>query len=331
MKLMLLLEYAERRCAKQAQSRGQACIAWTNDGKAFVIADQDELVNSFLPSIFPRTKYSSFTRKLYRWGFRQLGLTANKRESGRKKIFGHDLFQRENKQLIVHMQSTTAEGARRGSSSHSTAVTVTTLQPQRASIVSGSELITSASRPVAELLNAAVPNSTSTNLGWQREDILTSLLAANMRSNQLLAPSMAASTMPNALQHLVASTDIAAPHELLTSASLAASVYPGRLDLAALLNYPTHSWGANTLLQPPHLNNTSLYPQLQSGPSVALTNPLLPTYLNRPNPLPPTIETAQFNRIMGTMKGYSWTPFGSLEDSTQINTHSSRDANGGGI
>ena len=45
-------------------------ISWMPDRKSFFIHEKEKL-NDVLPSFyFQSTKYSSFIRKLYRWGFR---------------------------------------------------------------------------------------------------------------------------------------------------------------------------------------------------------------------------------------------------------------------
>jgi len=47
-------------------------LAWTQDGKAFVIKDQNEFVRTILLNHLKGGKYSSFIRKLYRWGFNRV-------------------------------------------------------------------------------------------------------------------------------------------------------------------------------------------------------------------------------------------------------------------
>jgi len=44
-------------------------ISWTSDGKAFIVKDRTQLVETVLPLHFKVLKYNSFVRKLYRWGF----------------------------------------------------------------------------------------------------------------------------------------------------------------------------------------------------------------------------------------------------------------------
>ena len=44
-------------------------LRWAPDGKAFCINKHDEFESTVLPTCFDLTKFSSFLRKLYRWGF----------------------------------------------------------------------------------------------------------------------------------------------------------------------------------------------------------------------------------------------------------------------
>lgn len=109
-----MLIFIEREIAKAGKRAETACAMWTLDGRAFLIRDQDELVKTILPRIFQKSKFSSFTRKLYRWGFRQIYTDgASKKSDHRDMIFASENFQRDNKHLLANMRSTTAEGARR--------------------------------------------------------------------------------------------------------------------------------------------------------------------------------------------------------------------------
>lgn len=46
-------------------------ISWTPDGTAFAILRPKAFANEVLPTYFKEAKYSSFTRKLHRWGFQR--------------------------------------------------------------------------------------------------------------------------------------------------------------------------------------------------------------------------------------------------------------------
>ncbi len=93
---------------KSGGSAKTACLAWTPDGKGIILHTTQELQNKILPIASCGGKLLSFTRKLYRWGFRQARSKYEK-----QKIFCHPLFQRDDKRLMVDMKSITAEGTKR--------------------------------------------------------------------------------------------------------------------------------------------------------------------------------------------------------------------------
>jgi hypothetical protein len=108
--LLCLLVQAEREAIKRGSDAQEACIGWTLDGRALIIRNKEELVSKLLTIAFcKKAKFTSFTRKLYRWGFRQPA--GNKMNAGTgTKVFWHPCFQRDNKPLMLNMKSTTAEG-----------------------------------------------------------------------------------------------------------------------------------------------------------------------------------------------------------------------------
>lgn len=75
---MLMLLHIERVFAKRAtaENTGEAVAAaateedkkapvfWRVDGKLFIIRDQDELANQWLPLFFDKIKWASFIRKV---------------------------------------------------------------------------------------------------------------------------------------------------------------------------------------------------------------------------------------------------------------------------
>ena len=70
------------------------CISWQPDGLSFIIRHPEKFTNDVLAIFFKQTKFSSFTRKLYRWGFRQVNrgaptVPANPNEP---IVFGNDYF-----------------------------------------------------------------------------------------------------------------------------------------------------------------------------------------------------------------------------------------------
>ena len=74
-----------------------ASIHWMPHGKAFVITDPDAFSADVLVRYFKSTKFKSFTRKLYRWGFRQITKGPD------KGSYHHELFVRDDPALCVKM------------------------------------------------------------------------------------------------------------------------------------------------------------------------------------------------------------------------------------
>lgn len=101
--LMAMMRYAEK------QGDG-FCVRWLEGGTSFIIDDPDAFTKNVVPHYFKPTKFSSFTRKLYRWGFRQLNRGMGQDDP---VIFGNDYFQRNKPELMVHMRSTTAAASRK--------------------------------------------------------------------------------------------------------------------------------------------------------------------------------------------------------------------------
>lgn len=103
-KLMNLMKFAEE------QTEDNFCIAWLPDGKSFVIRNPDEFTRQVLPKFFKATKFSSFTRKLYRWGFRQVNRGIGPDDP---IIFGNEHFQRDSASEMSKMRSITAASSRK--------------------------------------------------------------------------------------------------------------------------------------------------------------------------------------------------------------------------
>jgi hypothetical protein len=105
--MMSMMKYADN------ENPDEFCIAWLADGKSFVIRNPEAFTRNVLPKFFKATKFSSFTRKLYRWGFRQVNRGIGPDDP---IIFGNEYFQRDNEALMAKMRSVTAAGTRRAQS-----------------------------------------------------------------------------------------------------------------------------------------------------------------------------------------------------------------------
>jgi len=105
-KMMNLMKYVD----EKNKTEKEFCISWLPEGKAFVIYNIKEFTSSVVPKFFKASKFCSFTRKLYRWGFRQLNRGIGPDEP---IIFGNEYFQRDNADLMVNMRSITAASIRK--------------------------------------------------------------------------------------------------------------------------------------------------------------------------------------------------------------------------
>jgi len=72
-------------------------ITWLPHGKAFIVYQKEKFANDILPRYFKETKYTSFTRKLNRWGFERVNRGP---EVG---AYYHKFFQRSNPHCCMKM------------------------------------------------------------------------------------------------------------------------------------------------------------------------------------------------------------------------------------
>lgn len=111
---MLTLIHVEREYAKSGKKEEDASIGWIPGGKAFVIRNKANLCSTWMPMFFGQAKFSSFTRKLYRWGFRKINMAPQSvaGSSASSLYFGNENFQRDNTDLLTRMRSVTAAKTR---------------------------------------------------------------------------------------------------------------------------------------------------------------------------------------------------------------------------
>jgi hypothetical protein len=105
---MLLLVHVDRMCAKSGKREGDESIGWVNEGKSFAIRDKQHLTSRWLPLFFSQSKFSSFTRKLYRWGFRKIHPGPSGSEKAPVVVFANENFLRDKTELLPNMRSITA-------------------------------------------------------------------------------------------------------------------------------------------------------------------------------------------------------------------------------
>jgi hypothetical protein len=79
-RLMDMINWCE---SDEAEKEGiSLLICWSPDGKYFTINDQEKLSEHVLRRFFKDSKFGSFRRKLYRWGFKQVTCKIDARRQG---------------------------------------------------------------------------------------------------------------------------------------------------------------------------------------------------------------------------------------------------------
>jgi len=73
-------------------------ISWLPHGNSFIVYDKKKFVDSILPRFFKESKFTSFTRKLNRWGFTRISRGV---ETG---AYHHEFFRRDNPELCLKMK-----------------------------------------------------------------------------------------------------------------------------------------------------------------------------------------------------------------------------------
>ena len=68
--------------------RGRNCVQWTQDGNSFIVLSHDRIEKDLLQIYFSSPKYTSFRRKLNRWGFRSEKIEVNGKV-GKQRAFFH--------------------------------------------------------------------------------------------------------------------------------------------------------------------------------------------------------------------------------------------------
>lgn len=79
-----------------SNNQSTSYIQWCQNGTAFEILDLERFTSEILPVYFKASRYPSFKRKLYRWGFQMNG------EHGRNSFYNEN-FLKYRKELIPRM------------------------------------------------------------------------------------------------------------------------------------------------------------------------------------------------------------------------------------
>jgi HSF-type DNA-binding len=128
---MLTLTHVDRERSKSGIPESGESIGWVLDGTAFVVQNIDQLCATWLPMFFGQSKFSSFTRKLYRWGFRKINVASipnGSSYSDNALFFGNEHFLRSDKSQLSLMRSVTAAKTRSGTAVPFTRVVLPTTE-----------------------------------------------------------------------------------------------------------------------------------------------------------------------------------------------------------
>lgn len=75
-------------------------ITWAPEGNGFVILNKNRLATDVLPKVFKMTQYTSFTRRLKRWGF----LISRTTHGGSASSYYHPMFTKDDVSNIFKMR-----------------------------------------------------------------------------------------------------------------------------------------------------------------------------------------------------------------------------------
>ncbi|KKY22630.1 putative heat shock transcription factor [Phaeomoniella chlamydospora] len=92
------------------QSKNTELIRWSDDGKSFIVLDEDEFAKTLIPELFKHNNYASFVRQLNMYGFhKKVGLADNSMRASERKNkspseYSHDFFRRGHPELLWAIQ-----------------------------------------------------------------------------------------------------------------------------------------------------------------------------------------------------------------------------------
>jgi len=92
--------FPEKLMQAMMENPNEDAVAWLPDGKSFVVVRPNQFVDLVLKKVFKECKYSSFVRKLHRWGFVRLTSGTG------TDCFHHPLFQKNRTDLCLLISCT---------------------------------------------------------------------------------------------------------------------------------------------------------------------------------------------------------------------------------
>lgn len=92
------ITFPQRLLQVLAEADSADAISWLSHGKSFIVYDKKKFVETILPRFFKESKFTSFTRKLNRWGFTRISRGV---ETG---AYQHEYFRRDEPNLCLKMR-----------------------------------------------------------------------------------------------------------------------------------------------------------------------------------------------------------------------------------
>ena len=119
-----------------ADKRFSDVIGWLPHGKGFVIYKKKKFAVEVLPAFFKKSKFTSFTRKLNRWGFVRV---TRGPETG---AYYHDLFRKGDLRLCMQMtcQPSAFKAATTAQQQQQSAMVANQMEIQRLQLINQSEI-----------------------------------------------------------------------------------------------------------------------------------------------------------------------------------------------
>ena len=149
-------------------------VAWLPHGKSFRVIKEAEFVSSIMPSYFNQSKFTSFTRQLYIYGFQKI------QDGPDKGAFFHKQFIRSNKSLCLSMRRKKDKPLQK--------------QPDPTSFLAARQLLTATASQSQMSINAPTPQQLLT--GQRQMQPFTAQALANFLPSSNAALPSVSSTLP---------------------------------------------------------------------------------------------------------------------------------------
>lgn len=91
----------------------QNICTWTEAGDMFVVKDQNELANTYIPQYFDHNKFPSFSRQLNFYGFRKVSPKLGSTQTSKYVTFHHAKFHRDYPERLQEIQRTTTKNIKK--------------------------------------------------------------------------------------------------------------------------------------------------------------------------------------------------------------------------